>query len=397
MVEYDPYMPEITEDPYPVYKQLRDECPVYYVERFNAWALALFEDIWVASEDREHYSTANATSERGFLEGRPSSFESLASLDPPRHDELRVKVFPFFGPRAARALEPQVRKWTVDCIERHEDLGRIDAVSELAQQIAVRVSCHIGGFPVEDADYLVDVVMRYFLRDEGNEGLSEAGAAAQREMWDYLEKLLIRREKSGVQSEDAAAVLLREGDRWGEETRRRAAEHLTLFLVGATETFPKSFATGLLRLWEHPDQRRELARNPGLIPKALHEIFRYDMPTQWLGRTVIADHEIRGNKMRKGQPVMFLYPSGNRDDREFERPDTFDIHRNAPRHLTFGQGVHRCLGAFMASMEGKVLFEEVLARFPDYEVLLDEAVKPATEFVQGYSRFPIAFSPKGGV
>jgi len=391
MIHYDPYMPEIKEDPYPVYKRLRDESPVHYVERFDAWALALFEDIWAASEDREHYSTANATAERSFLEGEPSNFESLASLDPPRHDELRVKVFPFFGPRAARDLEPQIRKWTVDCIERHQDLGRIDAVAELAQQIAVRVSCHIGGFPIEDADYLVDVVMRYFLRDEGSEGISEAGAAAQREMWEYLETLLTRRQQSGVCSNDATGVLLAEREVWGEETLRLAAEHLTLFLVGATETFPKAFATGLLRLWQHPDQRRLLAQQPVLIPKALHEIFRYDMPTQWLGRTVIKDHEIRGNKLRKGQPVMFLYPSGNRDEREFEQPDVFDIHRNPPRHLTFGQGVHRCLGAFMASMEGKVLLEEVLKRFPDYEVLLDEAVKPPTEFVQGYSRFPIAF------
>ncbi len=392
MIQYDPYMPEIKEDPYPVYKRLRDESPVHYVERFDAWALALFEDIWVASEDRVHYSTVNATAERSFLDGEPANHESLASLDPPRHDELRVKVFPFFGPRAARALEPQIREWTVDCIERHQDLGRIDAVGELAQQIAVRVSCHIGGFPIEDADYLVDIVMRYFLRDEGSEGISEAGAAAQREMWEYLEQLLSRRQESGVHSRDAVSVLLGERETWGERTLRMAAEHLTLFLVGATETFPKSFATGLLRLWQHPDQRRELAQQPGLIPKALHEIFRYDMPTQWLGRTVIKDHEIRGNKVRKGQPVMFLYPSGNRDEREFEQPDVFDIHRNPPRYLTFGQGVHRCLGSFMASMEGKVLLEEVLARFPDYEVLLDEAIKPATEFVQGYSRFPIAFN-----
>jgi cytochrome P450 len=211
-------------------------------------------------------------------------------------------------------------------------------------------------------------------------------------MWEYLERLLTQRQQSGVHQDDAVAVLLGEADSWGDRTLRLAAEHLTLFLVGATETFPKTFATGLLRLWQHPDQRRELVENPGLIPKAFNEIFRYDMPTQWLGRTVIRDHEIRGKKMRKGQPVIFLYPSGNRDEREYERPDVFDIHRNAPRHLTFGQGVHRCLGAFMAGMEGKVLLEEVLARFPDYEVLLDEAVKPPTEFVQGYSHFPIAFT-----
>jgi len=115
------------------------------------------------------------------------------------------------------------------------------------------------------------------------------------------------------------------------------------------------------------------------------------MPTQWLGRTVTLDHEIRGHKLRPGQPVMFLYPSGNRDEREFKDPDRFDIHRNAPRMLTFGHGIHRCLGSFMATLEGKVLLEEVLRSMPDYEVLIDESVRPPTEFVQGYSKFPIAF------
>jgi cytochrome P450 len=391
MIQYDPYMEEVKQDPNAVYKQLRQECPVYYIERFNAWALALFEDIWTASMDREHYSTMNGTSDITFLEGKPANHESLAHLDPPRHGDLRRKVFPYFGPGATRALEPRIREWTIDCLERHADSGRIDAVGELAQQIAVRVSCHIGGFPVEDADYLVDVVMRFFKRDEHSDGVSEDGAAAQREAWDYLERLVTERKNSGKRGDDAMSALLDDDGTWGDETVRRTAEHLTLFLVGATETFPKTFATGLLRLAQHPDQRRELVQNPDKIPTALHEIFRYDMPTQWLGRTAIKDHEIRGNKIRAGQPILFLYPSGNRDEREFEDPDVFDITRNPTRHLSFGQGLHRCLGSFIAGMEGKVLFEEVLARFPEYEVLLDEAIKPATEFVQGYSHFPIAF------
>jgi cytochrome P450 len=147
----------------------------------------------------------------------------------------------------------------------------------------------------------------------------------------------------------------------------------------------------VVRLWKHPDQRRELAANPGLIPTALKEIFRYEMPTQWLGRTVIRDHEIRGHKLREGQPVLFLFPSANRDEHEFARPDVFDIHRDPPRILTFGNGIHRCLGTFFAQLEGRVLFEELLARAPEYEVIEKEAVFPRTEFVQGYSNLPIAW------
>jgi len=389
---YDPYMPEIMADPYPIYARMRRERPIYYVERFNAWALALFDDIWEASQDAEHYTTRFSTADLGFLEGREALMKTLNGMDPPEHTALRKRLFGYFSPRAARALEPRIREWTRECLDRHMEHGRIDAVSELAQQVAVRVACTVSGFPMEDADYLVDLVTRFFARETGTEGMSEKGMSAQLEAFQYLEGLARRRREKGESGEDALGVFLREVDENGELfTPDRVGNHLTLLLVGATETFPKVFATGLLRLWQHPDQRRELRDDPSLIPTALIEILRYDMPTQWLGRTVTREHEVQGHKFRPGQPVLFLYPSGNRDEREFDEPDRFDIHRNAPRILSFGTGIHRCLGSFMASMEGKVMLEEVLARMPDYEVLIDEAVKPPTEFVQGYSHLPIAF------
>jgi cytochrome P450 len=122
-------------------------------------------------------------------------------------------------------------------------------------------------------------------------------------------------------------------------------------------------------------------------------VLRFDTPTQWLGRTVIRDYDLRGHTLRVGQPILLLFPSANRDELEFAEPDRFDIHRNPQRILTFGHGAHRCLGNHMAQMEGRVLLEEVLGRFPEYEVLSGELVRPATEFVQGYSHFPIAFGP----
>jgi cytochrome P450 len=391
MIHYDPYMPEIKEDPHPVYARMRAEAPVYYIERFDAWALALFDDVWEALADGEHYSVKNEMSNITLLERKPAPFESLPSLDPPVHDVLRRRLFPHFSPAAARALEPDVRRWAVECLERHA--GRIDAVSELAQQVAVRVACAISGFPVEDSEYLIDVVARFFSREEGIDGLSPAGLQARHEMWDYMGRLAADRVRSrDPRQHDVLGKLLVERARWGEEqTLQKVSEHLSILLIAATETFPKVFAGGVMRLWKHPDQRRELVAAPGLIPTALKEIFRYEMPTQWLGRTVIRDHEIRGHELREGQPVLFLFPSANRDEREFERPDVFDIHRNPPRILTFGNGIHRCLGTFFAQLEGRVLFEELLARAPEYDVLEADAVFPRTEFVQGYSNLPIAW------
>src|SRR5262245_58061887 len=173
MVHYDPYMPEIKENPHPVYARMRAEAPVYYIERFDAWALTLFEDIWEALADAEHYSVKNEMSNISLLERKPAAFESLPSLDPPVHDALRRRLFPHFSPAAARALETDVRRWTIECLERRA--GCIDAVAELAQQVAVRVACAISGFPVADSAYLIDIVARFFSREEGIDGLSPAG------------------------------------------------------------------------------------------------------------------------------------------------------------------------------------------------------------------------------
>ena len=389
MVYYDPYMPEVIEDPYPVYARLRREAPVYYLERFDAWVLSRFEDIWQASQDRVHYSTANSTADLPFLKRQPAAMEVLSTMDPPAHTELRTLLFPHFGPAAARALESEVRQWTRRSLEPLRDRGCIDALRELAQPVAVRVACRVSGFPVEDADYLVDLVTRFMRREPGVEGISETGAAASAEIWTYLASVVRARAERGSQRVDALAVLL---ERMGDDSaaQERVARHLTLLLVGATETFPKVFANGLLRLWQHPEQRGQLVAHPGRIDTALTEILRYDMPTQWLGRTVIAEHEIDGHKLRMGQPVLFLYPSGNRDELEFDEPERFDIARNPPRILSFGHGVHRCLGAFVARMEGRVLLSETLRAAPGYEVLRQELVRSPTEFVQGYASFPIA-------
>jgi len=392
VIEYDPYMPEIKEDPLPVYARMRAECPIYRVKRFDAWALTRFQDIWTVCEDGAYFSSANGNQDLNLLEGRPSSLQTLASLDGETHRRLRKALFPHFGPRSARELSVAVRAWARECIEARRPAGHIDAVREYAQQIAVRVSCRISGLPVEDGDLLLDLVHRFFARVEGTEGMASEGEKAMLGLWDYLEAASRDRRASGRKGGDALDTLTlfrdEEGQLLGDE---RIARHLLLLVVGATETLPKVFASALLRLAEHPDQRRELCRDLSGIPMAFREVLRFDTPTQWLGRTVVREYELRGHKFRVGQPVLMLFPSANRDALEFEEPDRFDIHRNAPRILTFGHDAHRCLGNHMAQMEGRVLLEELLAGFPEYEVLSDQLVRPATEFVQGYSHFPIAF------
>ncbi|HKJ25298.1 MAG TPA: cytochrome P450, partial [Myxococcota bacterium] len=171
------------------------------------------------------------------------------------------------------------------------------------------------------------------------------------------------------------------------------ASHLSMLIIGGAETFPKVFANLVRRLGEHPGARAECVADPSLIPEAFLEGLRFDMPTQFLCRTVTKEHQIHGQTLRPGQPILYLYPSANRDPREFDDPDTFDIHRNAPRILSFGHGTHSCIGLHVAKMEGKICLEEMLARMPEFEVPMDRADRLITDFVQGFAHLPVTFAP----
>ncbi len=166
-----------------------------------------------------------------------------------------------------------------------------------------------------------------------------------------------------------------------------------MLLIGGSETFPKVFANLVRRLAEHPDQRAVVAADPSRLPDALVEVLRYDMPTQFLCRTLLHDVELHGETMREGRPVLFLYPSGNRDEREFENPDVFDIRRRAPRILSFGHGIHSCIGAHFARMEGRLALEHLLKHSPEYEVQEASLERIRTEFVQGWATMPVRLTP----
>lgn len=391
MIDYDPFDPAVMEDPYPFYARLRDEDPVHYVEKYDSWAIARFQDIWDASTDNEHLTATRGSSSAYLLQKAIPALPNLNHMDPPQQTELRARLAPYFMPRRVKSLEPRIRGFVTECIDAFIDAGKACAMAELGQIVAVRVGCMAVGFPERDSQYIIDLVKRFLDRQEGTEGITDTGVSAFEEMIGYLVGVAKQRRSYEGPVENPIDVLLRaevDGERLSDEI---VGQHLILLLVGATETFPKAFGSALLRLYQHPDQRAELIADPGLIPSALRECLRYDMPTQFLMRSVDHPFELGGKTLLPGQSVMFLYASGNRDPREYDAPDVFDIHRNPARILTFGHGVHRCLGANFAEMEGKVLLEEVLARLPDYAV--DEAgiVHERTEFIRGFKKLPIRF------
>jgi len=393
--DYDPYSEAVLDDPYPFYRALRDESPVHFLEKWNSWALARFDDIWDASMDNEHFTAEQGSSPQYLLTKTIPALPNLNHMDPPSHTRLRAAVAPWFMPKRVRTLEQTIRGFVTDCIDEFIERGEADAIGDLGQIVAVRVANVAVGFPEDDATYIVDLVKRFLSREEGTVGMTETGVAAFGEMIGYLEGLAKERRAYTGPPETPIDIFLRErvdGEALSDEL---IGQHLVLMLVGATETFPKVFGTALMRLAEYPDQRAELAADPSLIPQGLRECLRYDMPTQFLMRTVAKPVTLGGQQLEPGHSVMFLYPSGNRDEREFDDPDRFDIHRVSPRILSFGHGTHRCLGANFAELEGRILLEEVLRRIPDYAVDLAAARRDRTEFIRGFTSLPIAFSPGG--
>ena len=392
MVHYDPFSADVMRDPYPVYKRLRAEDPVHHIEKYDAWALARFEDIWAASMDNKHYSCVNGTTSSHLLTKVQPVTPMLNNMDPPEHTQLRSAVRQHFSPLALRNLEPTIREIATGCLDRAMERGGLDVMADFASQVSVKVACIVTGIPLEDGDMLNALVWRFFGRLPGQTGMTPDGLAALQELFAYFTELSHARRRQASGADDIVNMLnhIEVGGKPLDDAS--IASHLSMFIIGGSETFPKVFANLIWLLSEHPDQRAECAKDPSLIPNAFIEGLRYLMPTQFLCRTVSKDVEIRGKQLHSGQPVLFLYPSANRDENEFTNPDLFDVHRNITRFLSFGHGTHLCIGMHVAKMEGKVCLEETLRRIPDYELDMDRAERLVTDFVQGFAKLPVRFS-----
>lgn len=391
MFRYDPFADEIVNgDPLPIYKRLRDEAPAYYLEEFDTFALSRFADIWQASADLKHLTAAKGTSSAHLLTKVQPVTPMINNMDAPDHTRLRSEFRRSFAAPEVAKLEPLIRRIAREKLADALPSGRMDVIHDFAAHVAVSVACTISGLPAEDGPFLNALVWRFFQREEGVRGMTEAGLAALAEMFAYFhEQIALRRR--GPARDDVLQKLL-EFEQDGKPLDDDAlASHLSMLIIGGSETFPKTLATIVLRLAEHPEQRRLCCENPALIPDAYNEGLRYDMPTQFLMRQVKRPVEFAGTKMREGQNLMFLYHSGNHDEREFPDPDRFDVLRRPPRILSFGYGPHSCLGVNVARLEGRVCLEELLARAPAYAV--DEAgtERLRTEYVQGYWKLPIFF------
>jgi len=388
-ISYDPYAYEIHEDPYPVYESLRDRAPVYRNAEHDFVALSRHEDVLAAFKDTQRFSNDHGVSLDPESWGPQAvAGTSFLALDPPRHTRLRALVSKGFTPRRVAALEAQIRETSVEYLEPLQGAGRFDFIDELAGKVPMDVISEMLGVPPDDRAELRRRADLLVHREEGVRGLPVEGARAFAWIRAYFQELLAgRRKRPG---DDLLSVLPDVDDAGERLAENEILSFANLMIVAGNETTTKMLANALYWLWRNPEQRALVREDPvARIPGWVEETLRYDNSSQALARRVTEDMELHGERLVPGDRALLLVGSANRDERVFPRADQYDIERDTTQSLSFGRGVHFCLGAALARLEGRVVLEEWWRRFPDYEIEPEGAVRVHSINVRGFFALPV--------
>ena len=387
---YDPFDFDIDVDPYPIWRRLREERPLYYNEKYDFYALSRFEDVERGLVDWGTYSSARGT----LLELIKADIEmprgTFIFSDPPEHSVHRGLLSRVFTPKKMNAIEPKVRAFCARSLDPLVGSGGFDFIADLGAQMPMRTIGMLLGIPEDDQEALRDRIDDGLkLADGTMPDVKAQSALAQAEVFgEYIDW------RAANPSDDLMTELLQAEyeDVDGEHkrlTREEVLNYVNLLAGAGNETTTRLIGWTGKVLAEHPDQRRELVADRSLIPGAIEELLRYEAPSPVNARYVTQDVEHHGQAVPQGSVMLLLNGSANRDDRRFPDGDSFDIHRRIDHHVSFGYGLHFCLGAALARLEGRVALDEVLQRFPTWEVDWDHAVQARTSTVRGWETLPV--------
>ncbi|OLT21201.1 cytochrome [Actinomadura sp. CNU-125] len=387
-LHYDPYDVEIDRDPYPTYRRLRDEAPLYHNERQDFWGLSRFADVDAALKDVTRLSSAKGDILEVIKADPVMPPGVFIHEDPPQHTVHRALVSRAFTPRRMRMVEDKVRAFCVACLDPLTGADRFDFVTDLGDELPMRAIGMLVGIPDAEQPKVRDYAQSNLRNEAGKpmainkEQYFDGAMYAEYVNWreknpsdDLITELL------GVEFEDVDG-------RVRKLTGDEIVTFLTVIAGAGVETTGRLFGWMGKVLAEHPDQRRELAADRSLVPNAIEELLRYEPPGPHVARYVTEDVDYHGTTVPAGAAMLLMVASANRDERRFDDPDRFDVHRKIGTHVTFGHGAHYCLGAALARMEGRVALDEVLNRFPDWAVDLAAARRSPTTTVRGWDTMP---------
>ncbi len=389
-IVYDPYDYEIDAHPQPVWQRLRDEAPLYRNAEHDFWAISRFQDVLDASLDWQTFSSAHGTVLE-LMSDDPSDYASMIFTDPPHHDELRSLVSRAFTPKRVAELEGDVRALASEFLDERVAAGGFDYVQDFAARLPTMVIGSLLGVPEADRDRLRHWTDQMLHREPDETEPGEAVLRVMADLGSYMSELIAERRRHP--GDDLISALVGAELQTAEGTRRldhrETLDFVLLLFSAGNETVARLLGFAAVNLAEHPDQAALLVEDPSLIPNAIEELLRYEAPSPVQGRWVARDVELHGTVLPRGSRLLMLTGAAGRDEREYEHPDTFDVTRRFSRHLSFGYGVHFCLGAALARLEARVALEETLVRIPIWEVDRDRTEMVHTSTVRGYERVPI--------
>lgn len=373
------------DDPYRAFRWMRAHEPVFYDRTNDIYGISLHADILTISKDSETFCSG-----RGFRPDAPN-LPMMINMDRPEHMTRRNLVNSGFTPRSVGLLEPRIRELCGQIIETARKKREFDFVAEVAARLPLCVVAELLGVKPEDNDRLLgwsDDLMHALGSTDPELLMRQAQALSE---WSVYNAAVVADRRSRPPSDDLMSVLVHaeiDGQRLDDESLLMES---LLILIGGDETARHVISGGMHQLMLHPDQKQRLVANPAAIPRAVEEMLRWTTPFQNMMRTVTRDTELRGVALREGARLLLLYPSANRDERVFDRPDVFDIDRDPNPHVAFGgHGNHFCLGSSLARLELRVIFEELLRRIPELQLASDTPPRrlPAA-FATGLESLPV--------
>jgi len=391
-LSYDPYTAINMADPYPLYRRLREEAPLYYNAEYDFYAVSRYADCERGLVDAKRFISGKG----GILELIKADVDlppgTLIFEDPPVHDIHRSLLSRVFTPRRVAALEPKIREFCAAALDPLVGVGEFDLIADFGAQVPMRVIGMLFGIPEADQPAVREMADRN-LRTKAGEAMPVAekptfGAEQFEEYIDWRidhpsDDLMTELLHTEFEDENGVRRTL---------TRDEALLYTTVVSGAGNETTTRLIGWAGKVLADHPDQRRELVSDRSLLKNAIEELLRYESPGPQIGRYVPEEVELYGEKVPAGATMLFIVSAANRDDRRWPDAERFDIRRTVGQHLAFGYGIHYCLGAALARLEGSVALDELLNRFPEWDVDLSRARIAPTSTVRGFETLPLIVS-----
>ena len=387
-VVYDPFSYEIDEDPFPIYRWMRDHAPAYHNEAQDFWAVTRFADNLEFLVDSERLTSTWSTSLEFMDKPKPDT-GLMIWMDPPRHNKYRALVSKAFTPRAIRELEPAIHRIATMHLDRIGEEPRFDVIAAFTARLPMDVISELLGIPEERREWVQHASNLMLHRDPGNPMPTREAIESSGKLMAYFDELIAERRKKPQEDTLTRLTQVEVEDEDGQTERLSdddIRQFLSLLATAGNETVTKLLATAFHELWKNPDERRAIAEDPALAAGAVEETLRFDPPSQYQGRVTNVDIPLHGRTVPAGSRFLCINGASGRDERKFPNPDRYDVRRDIDLHLGFGYGRHICLGAYLARMESTIAIQQVVRRWPEYEIPADGIERMHSSNVRGFSR-----------